>query len=160
MESSRPVPESVGEVRPSRPKGKRLVNKNPLHRGVLTYDSTGIGPVTREMVHARARELALIAGRRPPQVQQANYEQAKRELTGESDIDRQAAILDALPESKRWDTIPGSNRHQAVETASEEEDDEGRSETEQLVDEGAMEAERNRQFEATRAAAKTAPRKA
>ncbi len=49
--------------------------------------------VTRERVHARTRELALIAGRTPPHVAQVDYEQAKREVTGESDIERQEAVL-------------------------------------------------------------------
>lgn len=53
--------------------------------------------VTRDMVYARTRELALLAGRIPPQVSQIDYEQARRELTGESNIDRQNAVLDAPP---------------------------------------------------------------
>ena len=107
------------------------------------------------MVHERARELSIMAGRESHQVTQADYEQAKRELTGESDIDRQDALLDALPESKRWDPVPGSEGRQVPETPSEDEDDEGRSETEQLVDEGAEEAERDRMLQAARAARKS-----
>ena len=116
------------------------MDKNPLNKGILTVNSTGIGTVTREMVHARARELALLAGCAPPEVRPSDYEQAMRELTGEPDVDRQAALLEALPEAKRWDPVPGSAGRQAPESPSEDEDDEGRSETEQLVDEGAMEA--------------------
>lgn len=56
-------------------------------------------PVTRASIRARTRELALRAGRIPPQVTQSDYEQAKRELTGESDWDRQEAALAAMPES-------------------------------------------------------------
>jgi hypothetical protein len=128
------------------------MDKNPLNKGVLTENFTGIGPVTREMVHARAGELALIAGRTPPHMLQADYEQAKRELTGESDVDRQEALLESLPETKRWDPVPGSTGHQAPESPSEDEDDEGRSETEQLVEEGAGEAERDQMLQAARAA--------
>ncbi len=51
--------------------------------------------VTRERVLARTRELAELAGRTPPAVAQSDYEQAKRELTGEADLDRQLAVLDA-----------------------------------------------------------------
>jgi hypothetical protein len=51
--------------------------------------------VTREMIAARTRELALRAGRIPPYVAQADYEQAKRELTGETDADRQDALINA-----------------------------------------------------------------
>ncbi|MEO6994010.1 MAG: hypothetical protein ABI273_10295 [Lacunisphaera sp.] len=130
------------------------MKKNPLNKGVLTENSAGIGPVTRAMVQARARELALIAGRTAHEVTQADYEQAKRELTGESDVDRQDALLDALPESKRWDPVPGSEGQQVPESPSEDEDDEGRSETEQLVDEGAEEADLDRMQQAARAAEK------
>jgi hypothetical protein len=56
-------------------------------------------PITRASIRARTRELALRAGRVPPHVAQADYEQAKRELTGESDWDRQEAALAAMPES-------------------------------------------------------------
>lgn len=127
---------------------------NPLNTGVLTQNFTGIGPVTRAMVQARARELAVIAGRAPPHVTQVDYQQARRELTGESDVDRQDAILDAIPEAKRWDPVPGSAGRQAPDTPSEDEDAEGRSETEQLVDEGAEEADRDRMLQAARAAEK------
>lgn len=53
--------------------------------------------VTREMVQARTRELAVRAGRTPPHVEQRDYEQAMRELTGASELDRQQAILDSSP---------------------------------------------------------------
>ena len=121
---------------------------------MLTNNTAGIGPVTRAMVQARARELALLAGRAAADVAQADYEQAKGELTGESDVDRQNAVLDALPETKRWDPVPGSAGRQAPESPSEDEDDEGRSETEQLVDEGAEEADRDRMLQAARIAEK------
>jgi hypothetical protein len=49
------------------------------------------------MVHQRTRELTAISGRQPQQVRQADYEQAMRELTGETDGDRQQAVLDAVP---------------------------------------------------------------
>jgi hypothetical protein len=130
------------------------MGKNPLSKGVLTENAVGIGPVTREMVHARTRELALIAGRAPPHVTQADYEQAKRELTGEADMDRQEAILESIPETKHWDPVPGSTGRQVPESPSEDEDDEGRSETEQLVDEGAEEAGRDQMFQAARTAEK------
>jgi hypothetical protein len=50
--------------------------------------------VTRQMVHDRTLELALLDGRNNFQIRQADYEQAKRELTGESDFDRQQEIFD------------------------------------------------------------------
>lgn len=39
-------------------------------------------------------ELALLAGRSAHQIKQVDYERAKFELTGESDFDRQQAVLE------------------------------------------------------------------
>jgi hypothetical protein len=117
------------------------MNKNPINRGIIAKNFSGIGAVTRDMVHARTRELAVISGRSPHDVTQADYEQAKRELTGESDMDRQDEILESLPESKRWDPVPGSEGRMDPEPPSEDEDDEGLNESAQLVEEGVQEAE-------------------
>lgn len=51
--------------------------------------------VSRAAVHVRTQELAALAGRVHPEVSQADYEQAKREITGESEVDRQNAALDS-----------------------------------------------------------------
>lgn len=49
--------------------------------------------VTREMVQARTRELAVLAGRPALAITQADYERARRELTGETEMSRQEAVL-------------------------------------------------------------------
>ena len=54
------------------------------------------GRASRAAVHLRTQELAALAGREHPQVSQADYEQAKREITGETQVDRQNAALDSL----------------------------------------------------------------
>lgn len=51
--------------------------------------------VTREMVYERTRCLASASGRGPQNINQADYEQAKRELTGLSDRSRQDEMLDS-----------------------------------------------------------------
>jgi hypothetical protein len=51
----------------------------------------------RELLHVRTRELAVLAGRRSIDVTKPDYEQAKRELTGETLPELQNAILDAVP---------------------------------------------------------------
>ena len=53
-----------------------------------------IRPVTRQMVYARTIELASSAGRTSHEIKQYDYELAKRQLTGESDFDKQQAVLD------------------------------------------------------------------
>lgn len=64
--------------------------------GISNVNPTQVHP-TREMVSSRTLELATNAGRLAHQINQTDYEQAKRELTGESDFDRQQAVLDC-----RW----------------------------------------------------------
>jgi hypothetical protein len=123
---------------------------NPLKEGRLTENSAGIGTVTRQMVRERAVELAVINGRSVQDVSESDWEQAKRELTGEPDIDSKTAILESAPESKRWDPVPGSTGHKVPVASSEDEDDEGRSDNERLVEEGIEGAEHDQMRQAAR----------
>ena len=122
---------------------------NPLKEGSLTENSAGLGTVTRQMVRERAVELAAINGRTAPDVSKADWDQAKRELTGDSDTDPKEAALESAPESERWDPLPGSAGHKVPEAASEDEDDEGRSDNERLVDEGIEGAEHDQMRQAS-----------
>jgi hypothetical protein len=128
------------------------MNKNPLNKGVLTENSIGIGTVTAEMIEVRARELAVIAGRFSRRPSRIDYEQAKRELTGEPEMDVQEAALESIPESERWDPVPGSTGRHTPDSFGEDEDSEGRSESAQLVEEGIKEAEHDQMLRAARAA--------
>ena len=131
---------------------------DPLKQGALTENSVGIGTVTQEMVQERATELAVINGRSVEDVSVFDLEQAKRELTGETDIDPKDAILEAAPESERWDPVPGSPGQQMAETPDEESDDEGQNDSAQLVAEGVGEAEHDQMIEAARAGKRQAGR--
>jgi hypothetical protein len=130
------------------------MKKNPLKDGVLTENSVGIGTVTRKMVKDRAVELAIIDDRSAQEASSADWKQAKRELTGEPDVDPKEAILESTPEAERWDPLPGSTGHKIRVAPSEDEDEEGRSDNEKLVDEGMAEAELDQSLQATKAAAK------
>lgn len=125
---------------------------NPMKEGTLTTHSVGIGTVTRNMVRDRAREIALINGRPETEITSSDYEQAQRELTGEPEVDPNIAILEATPESGRWDPVPGSAGHKILATSNEDEDEEGRSDQERLVGEGVAGAEHDQMLEAARAA--------
>jgi hypothetical protein len=127
---------------------------NPLKQGVLTENSAGIGTVNRKMVRERAIELAVINGRSAQEVSKSDWEQAKRELTGEPDPDPKEAALESAPESERWDPVPGSTGHKVPVASSDDEDDEGRSDNERLVDEGIAGAEHDQTRQASREAAK------
>jgi len=80
----------------------KIMRKNPLNKGIIMENAAGTGTVTPAMVEARARELALIDGRDSSKPTEADYQQAKRELTGEDDIDPQQENLESLGESEAW----------------------------------------------------------
>ncbi len=113
-------------------------------------NAAGAGTVTRQMVLERARELAQINGRTAQEVSAADWAQAKRELTGEPDMDPKEAALESAPESERWDPLPGSAGHIVPVTSIDGEDDDGRSLGEKLVDEGVQEAEQDQMRQAAR----------
>ena len=71
------------------------MNKNPLNKGILMENAAGIGTVSPEMVEARARGLAMIAGRVPPEPSEGNRQDAERELTGGPELDPDEEILQA-----------------------------------------------------------------
>jgi hypothetical protein len=123
---------------------------NPLKEGALTENSVGIGTVTRGMVRERAVELALINGRTALEVTESDWEQARRELTGKPDTDPKEAALESAPKSERWDPVHGSTGHKVTVASSEDEDDEGRSDSERLVEEGIAEAEHDQRLQAAK----------
>lgn len=123
---------------------------NPLKQGALTENSAGIGTVTRAMVHARAIELAVINGRSAQEVSKTDWDEAKSELTGQPEMDLNTTLLESAPESERWDPIPGSVGGKIQATAGEDEDEEGRSDNQKLVEEGVAGAEHDQMIHARR----------
>ena len=90
------------------------MNTNPIKQGALTENSAGLGTVSRKMVKERAVELAVINGHSPQEVSKSDWEQAKRELTGEPVADPHDIVLESAPESARWDPLHGSTGHKAI----------------------------------------------
>jgi hypothetical protein len=127
------------------------MRQNPLNKGIIMENADGIGTVTPAMVEARARELARINGHNPSKPTEADYQQAKRELTGEQQIDPREENLESVPESENWDPVPGSTGRQAADSLGEDEDAEGRSEAAQMYEEGINEAEHDQMLRATEA---------
>jgi hypothetical protein len=124
---------------------------DPPKEGAIIINSTGIGTVTRKMVRERAAELAVINGRSAQDASKSDWEQAKRELTGEPDTDPKETVLESAPESERWDPLPGSSGHIVPVPSVDDEDEEGRSFSERLVEEGVQEAEHDQMIQAARA---------
>jgi hypothetical protein len=130
------------------------MNTNALKNGIVTENSVGVGTVSRDMVRARAAELAIIDGLLSSAATKSHFAQARRELTGQPDLDPKQALLESTPESERWNPVPGSTGGKVPMTDSEDEDGEGRSDNERLVEAGVAEAELEQSFQATKAAAK------
>ena len=131
------------------------MKKNNLNRDLSNeVVTTGSPTVSRGKIRERAVELAIINGRTAAEVSKSDWDQASRELSGGSELDPKEALLESAPESLRWNPVAGSPGHQAIETPNEDEDAEGRSETEQMVDQGVDEAEHEQMLEAAREAAK------
>src|SRR5437660_11275324 len=84
-----------------------LRRKTPLNKGIIMENAAGIGTVTSEMVEARARELAAINGH-PSNPSEADYQQSKRELTGESEMDPEEESTASIPESDGCNPGPRS----------------------------------------------------
>jgi hypothetical protein len=127
------------------------MKKNPLNKGIIMENADGIGTVTPAMVEARARELAVINGHGSSGPTKADYRQAKRELTGEEEIDSQEENVESVPESEGWDPVPGSTGRQAADSPGEDEDTEGRSEAAQMYEEGIDEADHDQMLRAAEA---------
>ena len=115
----------------------------------MTENSAGIGTVTRKMVRQRAVELAVINGRSAQEVSTSDWDQAQLELTGNSGKGSNEAALESAPESERWDPVPGSMGGKVPVAPGEDEDAEGRSDNERLVEEGMAGAEHDQTRQAT-----------
>lgn len=80
----------------------------------------------------------------------SDLDQARRELTGEDELPKDERIVESLPESERWDPVPGSS---GTKIPDESVDDE-KSDDEKLVEEGIEEAEHDQMIRGTKQAAR------
>jgi hypothetical protein len=105
---------------------------------------------TRKVVRERAVELAMMRGRGAQEVSKSDWEQAKRDLAvepGPKESGRGSAAA-----REHWDPAPGSSGHKIHVPSGDDEDDEGRSDTERLVERGVQAAGREQAIEAAKAA--------
>jgi len=117
---------------------------NQADEGRLSARGEGLGTVTEEMVRQRASELAVINGRSKHNILQSDLVEARRELTGKGGATRQPE--EEIPESERWDPVPGSSGKTAPTVAVPDE----QTVAERLVEEGVEEAEQEQMIRATR----------
>jgi hypothetical protein len=125
--------------------GKRM-NTKPLREGAIMIHGNGVGTISYEMIRNRASELAEIDGREAADASQADWDEAERELTSWAE----PASLESVPESERWNPISGTSGQEAAVEFDDNEDEEGRSVEERLVQAGAAEADHERKLAAAR----------
>jgi hypothetical protein len=127
------------------------MNIDPIIETALIINTTAVGTITRKMVRERSVELALINGRAAGDVSKADWEQAKRELTGGPEMDPKEALLESATESQRWDPLPGSaGQIVPLPSSDDGEDNDGTSLGERLVNEGVDEAGHDQMLQAAR----------
>jgi hypothetical protein len=114
--------------------------------GRISDHGEGLGTVTEKMIRRRAGEIAVINGRGNNHILDTDLEQARRELQGEERLNTIPTSAENLPESKRWDPVPGSPGHKAPTMAAPDE----QTFAEKLVEEGVADAEHDQQVQATR----------
>ena len=122
------------------------MSRNQYEDGRISNHSRGLGSVTPEMVRSRARELAIINGRSPAGILDSDWAQARREMMGEGDESPQDKVLESLPESERWDPVPGSLGRKAPTVFADDE----QIADEKLILEGVDEAEHDEMLLAIR----------
>jgi hypothetical protein len=114
--------------------------------GRFTEHGHGLGTVTEEMVRKRAGEIAMIKGRSRHNILDSDYDEAKRELTGEERLVPPATPAEELPEDKRWQPNAESEMHRAPTVPAPDE----QTFAEELVEEGVEDAEHDQAAEATK----------
>jgi len=108
------------------------------------------------MPRTRAAEPGVMSGTLAQEVAECGLEEFKEESTGDCDTDMEPgdAVLESAPESERWDPVPGSKGHKVPAAPSDDEDEDGRSDSERLVEEGIARAEDDQMLQATKEAFK------
>jgi hypothetical protein len=95
-----------------------------------------------------------IEGLLPSEATKSHLAQAMPQVTEVPSLDPEDALLESFPESVRSDPVPGSTGQKARVAPSEDEDEEGRSDKQRLVEGGMAEADIERSLQAARAAAR------
>ncbi len=104
--------------------------------------------MTRKMVRRRAGQLAFIKGRSRKKVLESDFKEAQAELTGKERLEPNPTPAEQLPEDARWRPVPESAGRKAKTRPAPDE----QTVNQELVEEGAADAEHDQMDKATRAA--------
>ena len=115
--------------------------------GKITVHGGGLGAPTPEQVEKRAREIALIDERDPNDFTDADWDQARRELLGDTQFQPREESEQAAKMQEEWEITP-DDRGRRVNRQGADDDEE--SVGEQLVTDGVEEAIHDQMLEARR----------
>lgn len=115
--------------------------------GKINVHGMGLGAPTPEQVEARAREIALIDERDSNEFTDADWNQARRELLGETTPPPPEESEEAARMQEEWEVTP-DDRGRRVNRLGVEDDEE--TVGEQLVTDGVEEAIHDQMLEARR----------
>jgi hypothetical protein len=115
--------------------------------GKINIHGAGLGAPSPEQVEKRAQEIALIDERDPKNFTDADWDQARRELLGET----VQPSLEESPEAARmqeeWEMTPDDRGHRVNRQGAENDEE---SVGEQLVSDGVEEATHDQMLQARR----------
>src|SRR5450432_46889 len=114
--------------------------------GKINLHGNGLGVPSPEMVEKRAREIAMIDERNPDEFTEADWHQAKNELTGVKASHVPEMDEDADEEQSERDEVVGASGHRAPKSGFDEDENVG----EELVSGGLEEAAHDQMVEARR----------
>jgi hypothetical protein len=113
--------------------------------GRITVHGNGVGVPSPEAVEKRAREIALIAERNPDEFTDGDWQQARRELLGETEETAPEETEKSAEVVEEWNVVASSEGRRAPRS-----DEEEHNVGEQLVSDGIEEAAHDQMLEARR----------
>ncbi|MGH8091976.1 MAG: hypothetical protein ACREIF_00685 [Chthoniobacterales bacterium] len=114
--------------------------------GKINLHGDGLGVPSPELVEKRAREIAMIDERNPDEFTEADWHQAKNELTGLEGAHAPEVDEEVEDEVSERDEVPGASGHRAPKNGFDEDENLG----EELVEGGIEEAAHDQMVEARR----------
>jgi hypothetical protein len=113
--------------------------------GKITVHGHGLGAPSPEEVENRAREIALIDERNPEEFTDADWNQARRELLGETVTPPPEESEGAAKMEEEWEVTPDDRGHRVPRPGVDENEE---TLGEHLVSDGVEEASRDQMLEA------------
>jgi len=113
--------------------------------GKINVHGMGLGAPTPEQVEKRAREIAMIDERDPNDFTDADWDQARRELLGDTTPSAPEETEGAPTMQSEWEVTPDDRGHRVNRQGAEDDEE---SVGEQLVTDGVEEAIHDQMLEA------------